>query len=81
MREVVNAILYLAGSGCQWRALPKDFPPASTVRGYFYDWRDAGLWQTINHETRVVVQLPTAYPDQAIARLFGAKIPQLTAPP
>lgn len=48
MREVVNAILYLAGGGCQWRALPKDFPPASTVRGYFYDWRDAGLWQTIN---------------------------------
>jgi putative transposase len=48
MREVVNAILYLAGGGCQWRALPKDFPPTSTVRGYFYDWRDAGLWQTIN---------------------------------
>ena len=49
MREVVNAILYLAGSGCQWRALPSDFPPASTVRGYFYSWRDAGLWQTMNH--------------------------------
>jgi len=48
MREVVNAILYLAGGGCQWHALPKDFPPASTVRGYFYDWRDSGLWQTIN---------------------------------
>ena len=48
MREVVNAILYLAGGGCQWRALPKDFPPASTVRGYFYNWRDTGLWQTIN---------------------------------
>ncbi len=48
MREVINAILYLAGGGCQWRALPKDFPPASTVRGYFYDWRDAGLWQMIN---------------------------------
>jgi putative transposase len=29
--------------------LPKDFPPVSTVRGYFYAWRDAGLWQTINH--------------------------------
>ena len=36
----MNAILYIAGSGCQWRALPKDFPPASTVRGYFYSWRD-----------------------------------------
>lgn len=49
MREVVNAILYVAGSGCQWRALPKDFPPVSTVRGYFYEWRNGGLWQTLNH--------------------------------
>ena len=29
--------------------LPKDFPPVSTVRGYFYAWRDSGLWQGINH--------------------------------
>lgn len=49
MRAVMDAILYLASSGCQWRMLPKDFPPASTVRGYFYVWRDAGLWATINH--------------------------------
>jgi putative transposase len=49
MREVMNAILYIASSGCQWRMLPKDLPPASTVRGYFYAWRDVGLWQTINH--------------------------------
>jgi len=45
----MNAILYLAGGGNQWRMLPQDFPPASTVRGYFYAWRNAGLWQTINH--------------------------------
>ncbi len=49
MREVVNAILYIAGSGCQWRMLPKDFPPVSTVRGYFYAWRNAGFWQAINY--------------------------------
>ncbi len=49
MREVMNAILYIGGGGCPWRMLPKDFPPTSTVRGYFYDWRDCGLWQTINH--------------------------------
>ena len=48
MREIVNAILSIGGSGCQWRALPRDFPPASTVRGYFYDWRNAGLWQMMN---------------------------------
>ena len=49
LREVVNAIFYIAQTGCQWRLLPKDFPPYSTVQRYFYAWRDNGLWQTINH--------------------------------
>ena len=49
MRSVMNAILYIAGSGCQWRMLPKTFPPVSTVRGYFYSWRNVGLWQRMNH--------------------------------
>jgi putative transposase len=49
LREVVNAIFYLASSGCQWRMLPKDFPPRSTVQGYFYEWRNMGLWRSINH--------------------------------
>ena len=48
MREVINAILYIAGSGCAWRMLPKCFPPVSTVRRYFYAWRDAGLFDAIN---------------------------------
>ena len=49
LREVLNAILYMASTGCQWRMLPKDFPPVSMVQGYFYAWRDARLWTTINH--------------------------------
>ena len=36
LREVVNAILFIATTGCQWRQLPKDFSPYSTVQGYFY---------------------------------------------
>jgi len=48
LRAVVNAILYLLMTGCQWRALPKDFPPRSTVQGYFYRWRDDGTWHCIN---------------------------------
>ncbi|WP_111432154.1 IS5 family transposase [Rhodobacteraceae bacterium DSL-40] len=47
LREVMNALLYIASTGCQWRMLPKEFPPVSTVQGYFYDWRDSGLLQTI----------------------------------
>jgi transposase len=48
MREVVNALLYIASAGCAWRLLPKCFPPVSTVRRYFYAWRDTGLFDTIN---------------------------------
>ena len=50
MRCVMNAILYLASAGCAWRLLPKDFPPLSTVQGYFYDWRDRGLLRSINND-------------------------------
>jgi transposase len=49
LREVVNAILYLASTGCQWRLLPKDFPPVSTVQRYFHDWRNGGLWRDISN--------------------------------
>jgi transposase len=49
LRAVVNGILYIATTGCQWRMLPKDFPAFTTVQGYFYRWRDDGLWETINH--------------------------------
>src|SRR5690348_2829013 len=49
LRAVMNAILSIASGGCQWRMLPKDFPPRSTVQGYFYRWRDSRLWEAINH--------------------------------
>lgn len=48
LRSVVEAILYIVSTGCQWRALPKEFPPYSTVQGYFYRWRDEGRWQKIH---------------------------------
>ena len=49
LRAVVNAILYMASTGCQWRQLPKDLPPYSTVQGYFYDWSRGGRFASINH--------------------------------
>jgi transposase len=49
LRAVVEAILYMASTGCQWRAIPKDFPPTSTVQGYFYVWSRMGLLAEINH--------------------------------
>ena len=50
LRAIVDAILYIARTGCQWRLLPKDFPPFTTVQGYFYDWRDQGFFERINFE-------------------------------
>jgi putative transposase len=48
LRVIVDAVLYLLWTGCQWRALPKEFPPYSTVQGYFYRWRDDGTWQRVS---------------------------------
>src|SRR5437879_12129911 len=48
LRAVLDAILYIARTGCQWRMLPKDFPPFTTVQGYFYDWRENGLLEKLN---------------------------------
>jgi len=49
LRAVVNAIFYIAQTGCQWRMLPKDFPPYTTVQRYFYPWRNTRVWRQINH--------------------------------
>ena len=48
LRRVWDAIQYIAAAGCAWALLPKDFPPVSTVRYYFYRWRDSGLLAEIN---------------------------------
>jgi putative transposase len=47
MREVLNAILYLNRTGCQWDMLPHDLLPKSTVYDYFAQWRDDGTWAAI----------------------------------
>jgi transposase len=50
MRRVVNALLYMVRTGCQWRQLPREFPPYTTVQHYFYAWRDGGVLDRINFE-------------------------------
>ena len=49
MRQVMNAILYVTRTGCQWSMLPSDFPPKSTVHWYFMKWNEAGIWDRIRH--------------------------------
>ena len=49
LRSVVSGLLYLLGTGCQWRDIPKDFPPKSTVHGYFKRWDYDGTLDRIHH--------------------------------
>src|SRR5215213_4761515 len=55
-RWVVNAILYVARTGCQWRQLPKDFPKWQSVDTVFWRWRESGLWQQIHDRLREQVR-------------------------
>jgi putative transposase len=44
LRAVLNAIFYLLRTGCQWRLLPREFPPCGTVYHYFRAWQNSGVW-------------------------------------
>lgn len=49
-RELINAVLYLTETGCQWRNLPHDFPPWKTVYSFFMRAKKSGLWERLrNH--------------------------------
>lgn len=56
MREVINTILYLNRTGCQWDMLPHDLLPKSTVYEYFAQWRDDGTWTRFVDALRVQVR-------------------------
>jgi putative transposase len=55
-RDVVDAIFYILRTGCQWRYLPKDFPPKSTVWRYFDEWRHNGTLDTVHDLLRTKVR-------------------------
>jgi putative transposase len=56
MRAVINAILYIVVSGCQWRMLPREYPAWQSVYTYFQQWRDDGTWQRIHDTLRAQVR-------------------------
>jgi putative transposase len=51
-REILNAVFYVLKTGCQWRMLPRDFPPWKTVFHYFRAWRIDGTWERMNRAMR-----------------------------
>ena len=57
LREVVNALLYMSRTGCQWHMLPSEFPAKSTVHDYFKKWRDSGVLDEISRVLREKVRV------------------------
>jgi transposase len=49
-RDLVNAVFYYIKSGCQWRMLPKDFPPYSTVHTFYRRCRIKGIWEKVMND-------------------------------
>ena len=49
VREVLNGIMYVLSTGCQWRYIPRDLPPRSTLHDYFQRWNDDGTMGRIHH--------------------------------
>ena len=51
-REVLNAVFYVLKTGCQWRMLPREFPPWKAVLHYFRAWGLDGTWERLNRAIR-----------------------------
>ena len=55
-RQLLNAMFYLVRTSCQWRNLPKDFPPWGTVYHYFRTWKNCGFWESLHTRLRQQVR-------------------------
>ncbi len=73
MRDVWDAIQYIAASGCQWAMLPKDFPPFTTVQYHFYRMRDSGLLDLINEALVGVARLVTGRDEQPTGGIIDSQ--------
>ena len=56
-KHIMDAIFYVVRTGCQWRYLPKDFPPWQTVYYHYRRWRQQGVWKRVNHALRALVRV------------------------
>jgi putative transposase len=77
MREVMNTLLYLNRTGCQWDMLPHDLLPKSTVYEYFSQWRHDGSWQRMMDALRAAVrvqQAPSQQPTPSAASLDSQSV-------
>ena len=79
VREVVNTLMYVLSTGCQWRAIPKDLPPRSTVHGYLDLWSWDGALDRIHHELYIKCREAIgreASPTAAVINTKASKAPK-----
>lgn len=72
-REIINAILYVLRTGCQWRALPHDLPAWKTVYTYFRNWRLDGTWLCIHDTLREQARRAIGRHPQASAAILDSQ--------
>lgn len=77
-RELVNAVLYVARTGCQWRALPHDFPKWKTVYDAFRTWRNDGTWQKIHDSLRRQVRQAAGRAESPTAAVIDSQTVKTT---
>ncbi len=72
-RELVDAILYVLRTGCQWRALPHEYPPWSTTYWWFRRWRRDGTWEGIAAALRARVRVKAGRNPQPSAAILDSQ--------
>jgi putative transposase len=70
---ILNAILYVVRTGCQWRMLPTNFPPWQTVYGYLWRWTRSGLWAEINATLVTCVRVQAGRKPQPSAAVIDSQ--------
>lgn len=80
LRAVVNALLYMNRTGCQWRYIPKNYPPKSTVFEYFTAWEKDGTWDNINTNLREQVRVDAGRNAVPSAGIIDSQTVKTTGP-
>ncbi len=78
MREVLDAVFYIARSGCAWRLLPKEYPPWKTVHHYFRIWRVDGTWERLHAALRELTRARMGRDPQPTAGVVDSQLVKST---
>ena len=73
LREVMNALMYVADNGIKWRAMPHDLPAWQTVYGYFRRWSQNGMWEHVNQALGKEVRIAAGREEQPSLGLIDSQ--------